>query len=606
MITTPGAIQIKSMLPTEEAKKGYDMYTPLDKKAMSSFINNLVQRGGENSHESINGFMKLFFNKATESGATTPLSDYDNDSSEKQALINEFEHAVAEVLKKNFSKQERNLELNKLAAKYSGLVSSQNLKYLLSRSSTAAKMAFSGARGNPNQLNQGTGAPLLSADVRGNPIPVAIKHSYAEGLTSSEHLAASYGGRSSVVLAQLSTEKPGALFKNLTPTVFHEVITETDCGTKNGIQIPVADKLSCMGRFEAGTNRLIDEKFYHELKTSNKKSVTARNPMTCRAKNGLCQKCYGLAATGQLPNIGQNMGVIASQSVSEVLTQAMLSNKHAGGLAGRQRNPYEEANNILSNPENFQDEASVSEANGSVEKISQTSLKDWEVDIAGRRHFIPNLQTPIVKQGDKVRVGDPISTGTINPRKLTELKGSGAGRIYLANEMRRIYSKNAQLDPRHFDVIARNMMKFNQVIDPGSSEFLPGDKIEVSQLEDYFHKHKKEVPLAEAEGKVLAASALDLTPGTLLTKNHLDDLAAQGATKVHVSTTDLRTKPIVPGLQNLKLLDKNWISKLSFNRLPKTITEAAALGYSSPIHSTEPVASYILGSEFGEGEHGKY
>jgi DNA-directed RNA polymerase subunit beta' len=328
--------------------------------------------------------------------------------------------------------------------------------------------------------------------------------------------------------------------------------------------------------------------------------------MTCRAKNGLCQKCYGLAATGQLPNIGQNMGVIASQSVSEVLTQAMLSTKHQGGVAGRQRNPYEEANNILSNPENFQDEASVSEANGSVEKISQTSLKDWEVDIAGRRHFIPNLQTPVVKVGDKVRVGDPISTGTINPRKLTMLKGSGAGRVYLANEMRRVYSKNAQLDPRHFDVIARNMMKFNQVIDPGSSEFLPGDKIEVGQLEDYYHKHKKEVSLAEAEGKVLAASALDLTPGTTLTKNHLDDLAAQGATKVHISTTDLVTKPIVPGLQNLKLLDKNWISKLSFNRLPKTISEAAALGYSSPVHSTEPVASYILGSEFGEGEHGKY
>lgn len=606
MITTPGAIQIKSMLPTKEAKDRYDLSKPLDKKGMSNFVNLLVQHGGENAHESINGFMKLFFNKATESGATTPLSDYDNDSSEKQALIQEFEQEVAQVLKRKLSKQDRGIELNKLAAKYSGLLNKQNLSYLLSRSSIAAKMADSGARGNPNQLGQATASPLLAADVKGNPIAIAIRHSYAEGLSSSEHLAASYGGRASTVMSQLSTEKPGALFKNLTPAVFHEVITESDCGTKNGIPIPISDNLSCIGRFEAKTNRLIDEKYYNELVNSNQKYVLARNPMTCRAKNGLCQKCYGLAATGNLPNIGQNVGVIAAQSVSEVLTQAMLGTKHQGGVAGRQRNPYEEANNILSNPENFQDEAVISEVNGKVHDISQTSLKDWNINVNGKVHFVPNIQTPTVKVGDSVRVGDQISTGTINPRKLVELKGSGAGRVYLSNEMRKVYSKNAKLDPRHFDIIARNLMKFNQVIDPGESEFLPGDKIEVGQLEDYLFKNKKSVPIAQATNKVLAQSTLDLTPGTLLTQNHVDDLRNQGVNEVSISTSNLVTKPIVPGLQNLKLLDKNWISKLSFNRLPRTIIEAAALHQSSPIHSTEPVTSYILGTEFGEGENGKY
>ena len=605
-ITTPGAIQIKHMLPTKEARDRFDLYTPLDKKGISKLINLLVQHGGENAHTTINDLAKLFFNKATETGATTPLSDYDNDSSEKQALISEFETKVSEVLSKNLSKQERNIELNKLAGHYSGLLSKQNLSYMLSRSSVAAKMALSGARGNPMQLNQGTGSPLLAADVKGNPIPVAIKHSYAEGLSSSEHMAASYGGRASTVLSQLSTEKPGALFKSLTPAVFHEVITESDCGTKNGIPIPLSDKLSCIGRFEAKTNRLIDEKYYDELKSSTRTSVVARSPLTCRAKNGLCQKCYGLAATGRLPNIGQNMGVIASQSVSEVLTQAMLSTKHQGGVAGRQRNPYEEANNILSNPENFQDEAVISQVNGQVNSIEQTSLKDWEVTIGTTKHFVPNIQSPIVKLGDNVRVGDQISTGTINPRELTELKGSGAGRVYLSNEMRKIYSRNAQLDPRHFDVIARNMMKYNQVVDPGESEFLPGDKIEVGQLEDYFYQHKKAVPVSQAVGKVLASSTLDLTPGTVLSQNHLDDLEKQGLTQVDISTSNLVTKPVVPGLQNLKLLDKNWISKLSFNRLPKSISEAAALGLSSPKHSTEPVTSYILGTEFGEGEKGKY
>jgi DNA-directed RNA polymerase subunit beta' len=136
---------------------------------------------------------------------------------------------------------------------------------MVSRGSTAARMALTGARGNPAQLQQGTASPMMAADVRGVPIPVAIKHSFAEGLSNAEHLAMSYGGRASTVMSQLSTEKPGALFKRLTPTVFHEVITEPDCGTKQGIPIPIGDKLSLIGRYEAGTNHLIDEQYLKEL-----------------------------------------------------------------------------------------------------------------------------------------------------------------------------------------------------------------------------------------------------------------------------------------------------------------------------------------------------
>lgn len=605
-ITTPGAILVKHMLPTDEAKEKFNLYKPLDKGGMKDLINLLIEHGGPTSHETINELGKLFFNKATEIGSTTPLSDYENDSDERQAMFSEFEHRVTEVLKKDLPKLEQARELDTISAELRGRMEKHNLKYMLSRGSTAAKMAASGARGNPMQLGQGTASPMMAADVKGIPIPVAIKHSFAEGLSNAEHLAMSYGGRASTVMSQLSTEKPGALFKKLTPTVFHEVVTEDDCRTTNGIIIPTSDKLSCIGRYEAGSNKLIDLKYYKELLFTGKKQVKARSPMTCEAKEGLCQKCYGLAANGELPHIGQNMGVIASQSVSEVLTQAMLSTKHQGGVAGKQRNPYEEANNLLSNPENFQDEATISHVNGRVEKITKTSLGDHEVIVAGEKHFVPNEQTPTVKEGDSVRVGDSLSTGTLNPRELTTLKGSGAGRVYLANEMRRIYSKNAQLDPRHFDIIARNMIKHYEVTDPGESGFLPGDKVEVSQIAKHLRENSKNIGLDKAEGLTLAENTLELTPGTILTKNHLDDLKGHGIDSVRVSDSGLKVKALVPGLQNLKLLDKNWVSKLSFNQLHRTIIDAAAMGYKSPVHSTEPVASYMMGTEFGEGDKGKY
>lgn len=605
-ITTAGSLLIKHMLPTEEARKRYDIHTPLNSGGVKNLVNILIQHGGETSHEVINELGKLFFNKATEIGATTPLSDYHNDSDERQALFSEFEHRVTQILKKDLPKLEQAKALDAVAAEYSGKMTNHNIEYMLSRGSTAAKMAKTGARGNPRQLSQGTASPMMALDIKGVPIPVVIKHSFAEGLSNAEHLAMSYGGRASTVMSQLSTEKPGALFKKLTPNVFHEIISTDDCKTTNGIAIPISDKLSVIGRFEIGASRPVDEARYNELKASSRKTITLRNPMTCVAKDGICQKCFGLAANGKLPEIGHNVGVIAAQSVSEVLTQAMLSTKHQGGVAGRQRNPYEEANNLLSNPKNFQDEATIAETNGKVEKMEQTSLKDWEVHINGVKHFISNLQEPTVNVGDKVRLGDAISTGTLNPRHLVSLKGSGAGRVYLANKMRQIYSKNQQLDPRHFDIIARNMIKYHEVTDPGESHFIPGEKIDLHTLQNHLSFNSSEVDIEKAEGRTLAQGIMDVTAGTVLSKNLIDDLKEQGVKKVHVDNSGLKTQALVPGLQSLKMLDRNWVSKLSADKLHLVIADAAAMGSSSAVHSNDPIASYVLGNEFGEGENGKY
>lgn len=609
-ITTAGAILIKSKLPTQKAKDRFDLHRPLDKGGMSALINNLVQHGGEGAFETINSLAQMFFDRATQIGATTPLSDYENDSDERQALFSEFETKLKNILESKASPKEKRERIDELAGSTRKVLNKQNLNYLVGRGSMAAKMAQSGARGNPDQLGIGTASPLMAFDVKGHPIPVAIKHSFAEGLSPAEFFAMSYGGRASTVLTQLSTEKPGAVFKKLTPSVFHDVITMADCGTKNGIPIDSHNAKAIVGRFEAGTNRLIDEHYYATLK--GKPTIKVRSPMTCEAHEGMCQKCYGIAANGHIAEIGENVGVIAAQSISEVLTQAMLSTKHQGGVAGGQRNVFEEANNLLSNPrENFQDESTISRVNGEVKDIHKTPLKDYEILVHGggkdEMHFVSREQEPTVSIGDTVRVGDPLSTGTINPRKLVELKGIGAGRTYLSNKLAEVYGKKSSgLDPRHFEIVSKNMIRFAEVKDPGDSGFLPGDKITVSDLAKHFEEHNEEVPLKQSSGKVLAKGVLDLTPGTHITDNHIADLAHHGIEKVHVSTSGLKVNPIVPGLYTVKLADKNWVSNLSFSQLIGTIKNAAAVGSKSEVHSVDPITPYIMGTEFGEGENGKY
>lgn len=593
---------IKHMLP-HGARENYDLHKVLDKGGVQGLIQLLI-KNQDSDFEVINDLARLFFGKATEIGASTPLSDYINDSEERAALLGEFEHKVSQILKSKVSTQEKANELSSLAADMSSKISKQNINYLAERGSTAAKMAQTGARGNPSQLAWGTSSPLMAADVRGMPVPIAVMHSFAEGLSPGEYLAMSYAGRASTVASQLSTSLPGALFKKLTPNLYHEVVTIPDCGTHNGVMIPATDKKALVGRFEAGTNRFIDEAYQRELQEAHKQ-VKVRSTLTCEAKKGVCQKCYGQAADGKMVTIGTNVGVIASQSVSERLTQAMLGTKHSGGVAGKKRNAYEEANNLLLNPsENFQDEATISKLDGHVTDIRQTALKDHEVYVNGVGHFVSREQDLTVKKGDKVVAGGVMSTGTVNPRKLVSLQGIGAGRTYMAKKLRDIYGSG--LDTRHFDLIARNLIKYVKVNDPGDTGFLPGQEVDINSIQSHLAKASETVPLSAAAGRTLSHGILEETPGTYLTQNHVDKLAMQGVNSVKVSNSGLKVTPLVPGLQSAKLLDPNWLSKLAFNKIRQTIQESAAVGSASEIHGTDPITPYVLGRDFGQGHPGEY
>jgi len=604
-LTTPGAILLKHSMPNKETRDDYDLYRPLDKKGVANVVASLMKHGGPEAAEHINSLGKLFFNTASEIGASTPLSDYVNNSDERHAITNEYEMKVNKIMLSDKSKAQKNNELKELTGQYNLKIEDQNLAFLDSKGSVAAKMARTGARGNKAQLASGTATPLMSLNVKGELIPLVIKKSFAEGMTPAELIALSYMGRSSTVMSQLSTSLPGALFKKLSPTVFHEVITTDDCGTKNGIDVPTEDKSSLLGRYTAGYSVLITEPYLKDAINSGKKNLKVRSASTCEAKEGVCQKCFGLMANGRLPEIGTNVGVIAAQSVSEILTQRMLSTKHQANVGARKGNAYELAANLMNNPtENFKDEATLSTKNGIVNDIKKTALDASHVYIDGKMHFVPIEQQVLVQKGDTVKIGQPISTGTLNPRKLVDLRGIGAGREYMAKELRSIYG--GDLDPRHFEIIAKNLIKYVEVQNPGNTGLLPGDKVEVNTIRKYLDKGSAAVHINKAEGSVLSKGVGNLVPGTLLDKNHIDDLKELGVESVSVSNTGLTVKPIVPGLQTAKMLDKNWVSKLSFSRLRDSLKESTATGAESEIHSTDPIASYVMGSEFGEGVHGKY
>lgn len=602
-IITPGALLIKSKLPAE-VQKHFDPSKLLDKNGVKDLMSNVITHGGEKAADTISDLSHLFFNTATEHGYSTPLSDYYNDSDERQALLKEYETSINHVNDhKDLSERERREKLAELATRYGNILTKQNLNYMVSRKSTAALMAQTGARGNPTQLQQATSSPLQSKRIDGTPIPLAITHSFAEGLTPAEHLAMSYWGRGNTVSAQLSTSKPGDMFKSITPNLYHEVVTIPDCHTHNGIVEPMSEKKRIIFHYEAGTDRLIDERYFNDLKHDGVKQVKVRNTQTCQAKDGVCQKCYGLDSRGKLPEIGENVGVIAAQSASEVLTQMILGTKH-DAKAGKSVNPFDQTSNLLTNQEKFPDKAILSDTNGTVTHVETTSLGDTKVHVSGKEYFIPNSQDVIVGEGHKIKIGQPLSTGMVNPRELVQLRGLGAGRRYMSNKLSEIYGGG--MDPRHFDLVAKNLIKYVKVQDAGDTAYLPGQVLDVNHIQDELQRDQEVLPLERAAGKRLSRPVLELTPGTKLDNQHVQYLNKHGISEVHTTNSGLIVEPIVPGIKTAKLNDQNWISRLAFKQIGKTLREAAATGMESAATSTDPIAPYILGGAFGEGDHGKY
>ena len=219
-------------------------------------------------------------------------------------------------------------------------------------------MADSGARGSAAQMRQLAGMRGLMAKPDGSIIETPITANFREGLDVLQYFISTHGARKGLSDTALKTANSGYLTRRLVDVAQDLVVTEPDCGTKDGIVIaphieggdiveslgervlgrvtaediykPGSDKLICA----SGT--LLDEALVELIETSAVVQIKARSSITCQTRHGICSKCYGRdLARGRLINIGEAIGVIAAQSIGEPGTQLTMRTFHIGGAASR-------------------------------------------------------------------------------------------------------------------------------------------------------------------------------------------------------------------------------------------------------------------------------
>ncbi|MBD3320952.1 MAG: DNA-directed RNA polymerase subunit beta', partial [Chitinivibrionales bacterium] len=226
-------------------------------------------------------------------------------------------------------------------------------------------MKDSGARGSKDQIKQLAGMRGLMQKPQkkitgsvGEIIENPIISNFKDGLSVLEYFISTHGARKGLADTALKTADAGYLTRRLVDVVQDIVVTMQDCNTIKGIEIeplqegdelmeslssriigrvaqeavydPITEELICPANTE------IDEMTAMKIEQSGIDRLKIRSMLTCDARYGVCQRCYGRnLATGKPVEIGEAVGIMAAQSIGEPGTQLTLRTFHIGGTASR-------------------------------------------------------------------------------------------------------------------------------------------------------------------------------------------------------------------------------------------------------------------------------
>ena len=596
---TLGRYLVRSVLP-----EGYKFDNHIvDAKTMTSTLKDLAQKDPKAYVQSVTELKKLGDEFATYEGVSVGLDDIEPNYKERDAIMDQAHTQIRNITDRAkrqdilLRTQDQLINLTKGHAGDMGL------------------MARSGGRGNVPQLMKTVASPVVATDWDGKVIPWLVKRSYAEGLKPSELWITGGEARKNTIMGVTSVIEPGEVGKLMVQTMANQIVTQDDCGTTNGLLMSTssADILDRyiakpIGKFVHNT--LITAQVADSLQ-QNFKQVTVRSPMTCEIYHGVCAKCYGLSTKGKPMAIGTAVGMQSAHALSEPLTQAMLSSKHAAGTAKGQTKEltgFKGVKLLLNVPDAFANAAVLASKPGIVSNIVGAPQGGHYVSVGDTKHYIaPDLKVTAV-EGDDVEAGDALSEGVSKPNEVMAFKGLGVGRKYYADILHKVFKDSiSNVDKRHVEMLAKSQLTHATVDDDPSGKLLRGDVVSYDTIKERLKDDAHTISLSDkASGNVLADNYFEYMIGTELTPKVIRTLKERGIKEVHVASNAPKLSFLMKPLTHSPLLNTDWMARLGHQYIKSSIMDAASYNESSDIHSTHPVPAFVYGTEFGRGKGGTY
>ena len=419
-------------------------------------------------------------------------------------------------------------------------------------------MADSGARGNISNFTQLAGMRGLMAAPNGGMMEIPVTSNFREGLSVLEMFMSTHGARKGMTDTALKTAQSGYLTRRLVDVAQDVIIRDDDCGTDRGITVsaimegdemiePLFDRL--VGRFTAetvkdpktgeaivGRDVMMDENMAHKICDAGVTHVKIRSILTCDTPHGVCRKCYGMnLATGEEVEVGEAVGTVAAQSIGEPGTQLTLRTFHNGGVAGAeditQGLPRVQELFEARNPKG---RATISEVDGVIDSIQENPAEHTrEITVKGkidtRSYSVPYTASVAVSEGDYVHRGDKLTLGSVDPKELIQVTDTLTTEKYILAEVQKAYRmQGVDIADKHVEVLTRQMLQKVRVLDPGETDILPGEVMDIGQFRD----RNKEVIISGGIPATAQSVILGITKAALETNSFLSAASFQETTRV--------------------------------------------------------------------------
>ena len=574
----------------------------------------------------VDAIKDIGFRYATRSGTTIAISDI-QEPSEKDSIIQEtldsIESVRSDYLRGLLTEQEQNERVIELWQETTNEVA-KAVKENLDPAGNLATMAISGAtKGGFSPISQLAGMRGLMADPAGRIIPLPIRSSFRDGLTTLEYFISTHGARKGLTDTALRTADAGYLTRRLVDVAQDVIINAEDCGTERGIFIRRSDdvagqtfgsrlygRLSAMrvadpktGEILLERDELIDRAKATQIQNSDVEQMRVRSPLTCELPFGMCQKCYGMdLGRGKLVEEGAAVGIVAAQSIGEPGTQLTLRTFHTGGVAagGDITTGLPRVEELFEARKKPKGEAVIAEIAGTV-SIERPDMVDGPVVVRVRHSEI--IQDEYDVPGNwslKAEDGTEIEEGfTIATRGDSEIVATHGGRVRL--EDRKVIVAYDLLEEEDYDIpaSARMLVKDGDKIEAGT-QITEGSlnphrilsilgkeacelylltevqKVYRSQGQNINDKHF-EVIIRKMLSKVQVTSAgdSDLLPGDLVDRLYLRGLNEQLREE---DKTPARAGGVLLGVTKASLSTESFLSASSFQHTIKVLAGAAIEG----------------------------
>ena len=484
-------------------------------------------------------------------------------------------------------------------------------------------MSDSGARGNISNFTQLAGMRGLMASPSGKIMELPVISNFREGLTVLEMFSSTHGARKGMTDTALKTADSGYLTRRLVDVAQDVIVRYDDCGTDRGLDISairegneVIEALEerLIGRYAqrsilhpetgevlVGHNELITEDLAREIIELGIEQVTIRSVFTCNTRHGVCKHCYGMnLATGNEVEVGEAVGTIAAQSIGEPGTQLTMRTFHTGGVAGDDITQGLPRIQEIFEARNPKGQAIVTEVTGEVISIDENAAeRSKEVTVKGvtdtRTYVVPYTSRMKVAEGDSVHRGEPLTEGSIDPKELLRVRDVLSVETYLLREVQKVYRmQGVEIGDKHIEVMVRQMLRKVRIMDPGSTEILPGTLMDIADFTDRNEASIKAGQVPATARPVL----LGITKASLETNSFLSAASFQETTRV-LTDAALRGKTDdLLGLKENVIIGKAIPAGTGMNRYrkmtPKVVNAGTSSAYSistAPTESSEDTLS---------------